>query len=199
MILSAEELTIAAGRLAATLGWSHLFATRRAALPGHVDLDNPFGAGVDPRFPAANPSTWGSLPTVVPEAPMKKIGVIGSGEVGRELMAKAAAMYDQIQKLGGYEIVMDGTWSGRADKYPSPPTSSSIFLSRSFCCSVMTSIASRAMTPAQAVIIVGVFEFLGPLLGGTAVGFLIAWGLGLEGALRGVVVLIRVIQGRSPV
>lgn len=34
---------------------------------------------------------------------------------------------------------------------------------------VATVIASRAMTPVQAVIIVGVFEFLGPLLGGTAV------------------------------
>ena len=34
---------------------------------------------------------------------------------------------------------------------------------------VATVIASRAMTPAQAVIIVGTFEFLGPLLGGTAV------------------------------
>ena len=34
---------------------------------------------------------------------------------------------------------------------------------------VATVIASRAMTPAQAVIIVGIFEFLGPLLGGTAV------------------------------
>jgi PiT family inorganic phosphate transporter len=34
---------------------------------------------------------------------------------------------------------------------------------------VATIIASRAMTPAQAVVIVGVFEFLGPLLGGTAV------------------------------
>lgn len=34
---------------------------------------------------------------------------------------------------------------------------------------VATVIASRAMTPAQAVVIVGVFEFLGPLLGGTAV------------------------------
>ena len=34
---------------------------------------------------------------------------------------------------------------------------------------VATIIASRAMTPAQAVIVVGVFEFLGPLLGGTAV------------------------------
>jgi PiT family inorganic phosphate transporter len=34
---------------------------------------------------------------------------------------------------------------------------------------VATVIASCAMTPAQAVIIVGAFEFLGPLLGGTAV------------------------------
>jgi PiT family inorganic phosphate transporter len=34
---------------------------------------------------------------------------------------------------------------------------------------VATVIASRAMTPVQAVLIVGVFEFLGPLLGGTAV------------------------------
>ncbi len=34
---------------------------------------------------------------------------------------------------------------------------------------VATVIASRAMTPVQAVVIVAVFEFLGPLLGGTAV------------------------------
>ncbi|MBU1689375.1 MAG: inorganic phosphate transporter [Gammaproteobacteria bacterium] len=34
---------------------------------------------------------------------------------------------------------------------------------------VATVIASRAMTPIQAVLIVGFFEFLGPLLGGTAV------------------------------
>ena len=34
---------------------------------------------------------------------------------------------------------------------------------------VATVIASRAMTPLQAVAVVGVFEFLGPLLGGTAV------------------------------
>ena len=33
---------------------------------------------------------------------------------------------------------------------------------------VATVIASRAMTPIQAVIIVATFEFLGPLLGGTA-------------------------------
>ena len=34
---------------------------------------------------------------------------------------------------------------------------------------IATVIASRAMTPAQAVMIVATFEFLGPLLGGTAV------------------------------
>ena len=34
---------------------------------------------------------------------------------------------------------------------------------------VATVIASRAMTPVQAVVVVGVFEFLGPVLGGTAV------------------------------
>lgn len=34
---------------------------------------------------------------------------------------------------------------------------------------IATVIASRAMTPAMAVLVVGVFEFLGPLLGGTAV------------------------------
>jgi inorganic phosphate transporter, PiT family len=34
---------------------------------------------------------------------------------------------------------------------------------------VATVIASRAMTPMQAVLVVGIFEFLGPLLGGTAV------------------------------
>jgi len=34
---------------------------------------------------------------------------------------------------------------------------------------IATAIASRAMTPLQAVLIVGFFEFLGPLLGGTAV------------------------------
>ncbi len=34
---------------------------------------------------------------------------------------------------------------------------------------VATVIASRAMQPMQAVLLVGVFEFLGPLLGGTAV------------------------------
>ena len=34
---------------------------------------------------------------------------------------------------------------------------------------IATAIASRAMTPAEAVLVVGFFEFLGPLLGGTAV------------------------------
>ena len=34
---------------------------------------------------------------------------------------------------------------------------------------IATVIASRAMTPVQAVIIVATFEFLGPMLGGTAV------------------------------
>ena len=34
---------------------------------------------------------------------------------------------------------------------------------------VATVIASRAMTPMQAVMVVSVFEFLGPVLGGTAV------------------------------
>jgi len=46
---------------------------------------------------------------------------------------------------------------------------------------VATVIASRAMTPAQAVIIVGVFEFLGPLLGGTAVANTIGKFISLDG------------------
>ena len=46
---------------------------------------------------------------------------------------------------------------------------------------VATVIASRAMTPAQAVIIVGVFEFLGPLLGGTAVANTIGKFVNLDG------------------
>jgi PiT family inorganic phosphate transporter len=46
---------------------------------------------------------------------------------------------------------------------------------------VATVIASRAMTPAQAVIIVGVFEFLGPLLGGTAVADTIGKFVALDG------------------
>jgi PiT family inorganic phosphate transporter len=46
---------------------------------------------------------------------------------------------------------------------------------------VATVIASRAMTPAQAVLIVGVFEFLGPLLGGTAVANTIGKFVTLDG------------------
>ena len=48
---------------------------------------------------------------------------------------------------------------------------------------VATVIASRAMTPAQAVIIVGIFEFLGPLLGGTAVANTIGKFITLDGVL----------------
>jgi len=48
---------------------------------------------------------------------------------------------------------------------------------------VATVIASRAMTPAQAVIIVGIFEFLGPLLGGTAVANTIGKFVVLDGVL----------------
>lgn len=46
---------------------------------------------------------------------------------------------------------------------------------------VATVIASRAMTPAQAVIVVAVFEFLGPLLGGTAVANTIGSVVALDG------------------
>ena len=46
---------------------------------------------------------------------------------------------------------------------------------------VATVIASRAMTPAQAVVIVGFFEFLGPLLGGTAVANTIGSFVALDG------------------
>lgn len=48
---------------------------------------------------------------------------------------------------------------------------------------VATVIASRAMTPAQAVIVVGLFEFLGPLLGGTAVANTIGKFVMLDGVL----------------
>ncbi len=53
---------------------------------------------------------------------------------------------------------------------------------------VATVIASRAMTPVQAVCVVALFEFLGPLLGGTAVadtigGFVRLEGIGEQGAL----------------
>lgn len=46
---------------------------------------------------------------------------------------------------------------------------------------VATVIASRAMTPVQAVVIVGIFEFLGPLLGGTAVANTIGKFVALDG------------------
>jgi PiT family inorganic phosphate transporter len=46
---------------------------------------------------------------------------------------------------------------------------------------VATMIASRAMAPAQAVVLVGVFEFLGPLLGGTAVANTIGKFVQLDG------------------
>ncbi|CAG0979976.1 Low-affinity inorganic phosphate transporter 1 [Rhodocyclaceae bacterium] len=46
---------------------------------------------------------------------------------------------------------------------------------------VASVIASRAMTPVQAVLIVGVFEFLGPLLGGTAVANTIGKFIDLDG------------------
>ncbi len=46
---------------------------------------------------------------------------------------------------------------------------------------VATVIASRAMTPMQAVVVVGVFEFLGPLLGGTAVANTIGKFVALDG------------------
>ncbi|WP_374279255.1 anion permease [Azonexus sp.] len=46
---------------------------------------------------------------------------------------------------------------------------------------VATVIASRAMTPAQAVVVVGFFEFLGPLLGGTAVANTIGGFVALDG------------------
>lgn len=48
---------------------------------------------------------------------------------------------------------------------------------------VATVIASRAMTPVQAVIVVGIFEFLGPLLGGTAVANTIGKFVSLDGVL----------------
>ncbi len=46
---------------------------------------------------------------------------------------------------------------------------------------VATVIASRAMTPVQAVVVVAVFEFLGPLLGGTAVADTIGKFIDLSG------------------
>lgn len=49
---------------------------------------------------------------------------------------------------------------------------------------VATVIASRAMTPAQAVVLVGVFELMGPLLGGTAVANTIGSFVDLSGVDR---------------
>ncbi len=46
---------------------------------------------------------------------------------------------------------------------------------------IATVIASRAMTPGQAVLLVGFFEFLGPLLGGTAVANTIGTFVNLDG------------------
>jgi PiT family inorganic phosphate transporter len=61
---------------------------------------------------------------------------------------------------------------------------------------VATVVASRAMTPIQAVIVVATFEFLGPLIGGTAVantvGKFIDMG-GIEAAASMTVVLAGVI------
>lgn len=51
-------------------------------------------------------------------ASLKELQEIGINRVSfgpyifRSLLAKAAAMYDEVQKLGGYEIVTDGIWSG---------------------------------------------------------------------------------------
>jgi len=46
---------------------------------------------------------------------------------------------------------------------------------------IATPIASRSLSPAQAVVIVAIFEFLGPLLGGTAVANTIGTFVNLEG------------------
>ena len=55
---------------------------------------------------------------------------------------------------------------------------------------VATVIASRAMTPVQAVLIVGFFEFMGPLLGGTAVANTIGTVVDLNGVDPQLAVLI---------
>jgi PiT family inorganic phosphate transporter len=59
---------------------------------------------------------------------------------------------------------------------------------------IATVIASRAMLPVQAVVIVGVFEFLGPLLGGTAVANTIGKFIDLSD-LEGVVSLTILVSG----
>jgi PiT family inorganic phosphate transporter len=59
---------------------------------------------------------------------------------------------------------------------------------------VATVIASRAMTPIQAVILVAIFEFLGPLLGGTAVANTIGKFIDL-GGLASVTSLVIILAG----
>lgn len=61
---------------------------------------------------------------------------------------------------------------------------------------VATVVASRAMTPIQAVVLVAVFEFLGPLLGGTAVADTLGQLIDL-GSLAGVTSLAIVLSGVS--
>jgi PiT family inorganic phosphate transporter len=62
---------------------------------------------------------------------------------------------------------------------------------------IATVIASRAMTPVKAVIIVGTFEFLGPLLGGTAVANTIGKFVDLSGlpAILSLTVLVSGLAG----
>ncbi|MEW6164035.1 MAG: inorganic phosphate transporter [Pseudomonadota bacterium] len=57
---------------------------------------------------------------------------------------------------------------------------------------VASVIASRAMTPAQAILIVATFEFLGPLLGGTAVANTIGKFITLDGVEASAALLILV-------
>jgi PiT family inorganic phosphate transporter len=59
---------------------------------------------------------------------------------------------------------------------------------------VATVIASRAMTPIQAVILVAIFEFLGPLLGGTAVANTIGKFIDL-GGLASVTSMVIILAG----
>ena len=57
---------------------------------------------------------------------------------------------------------------------------------------VASVIASRAMTPVQAILVVAIFEFLGPLLGGTAVANTIGKFITLDGVEAGSALLILV-------
>ena len=59
---------------------------------------------------------------------------------------------------------------------------------------IATVIASRAMTPIQAVILVAIFEFLGPMLGGTAVANTIGKFIDLS-ALASVTSLVIILSG----